>query len=155
MDVEEKVESYIKWGTGRAFVLAMNPIPMIDVWTLCLNESYMIRRIGKAYGYRMTIFVVGNFRECLGAGVGEMWRERFDPLHKFAIAAVITSAVGYSAAAWFRAGMSFSQAELREAYANIRGWTSNKPGNSSNGKKSNAGQEQQTGGTPNGSSTKA
>ena len=113
---DAEVESYIGWAAGRAFAIAIVPIPLVDVVPLVANETYMISRIGSAYGVAVDQKVITGFLGHLGASAAGKCVASFLPVLKAPIAASITYGVGKAAKAYFEADMKLDAEALKAAF---------------------------------------
>lgn len=116
----ESAESYIRWAAGRAFAIAVIPLPLADVAPLVANEAYMFYRLGALYGYAVNETVLAGFLGCLGASVGGKLLASFIPFLKAPIAAGITYGVGKAAKAYFESGMTLKDSELKKIFDEAR-----------------------------------
>ena len=112
----EEANSFIYWASGRAFAIALVPLPMADVLPLVANEAYMFYKLGALYGYAVNKTILAGFLGCLGASVGGKIAVSFVPFLKAPIAAGITYGVGYAAKAYFESGMKLDQEMLRDIF---------------------------------------
>ena len=117
---EEKARSYIRWAAGRAFGIAIVPLPLADVAPLVANEAYMIYRIGGAYGYEVDKTILAGFLGCLDGSIGGLFLASFLPFLKAPIAAGVTYAVGRATNEWFKSGMTLTKEDLKTAFDQAR-----------------------------------
>ncbi len=115
-NVEDEVKSLINWAAGRAFTIALVPIPLADTPFLIANEAYMIYRIGSCYGIAVTEAILAQFFLCAGASIAGKLLTTWLPIIKAPIAASITYAIGCTAVGFFESDMNIGEEELREAY---------------------------------------
>ncbi|MPN15838.1 hypothetical protein SDC9_163174 [bioreactor metagenome] len=114
--VSKEADSFIYWAAGRAFAIAIVPLPLADVGPLIANEAYMFYRLGTLYGYAVDKTILAGFLGCLGASVGGKIAASFIPFLKAPIAAGITYAVGCAAKAYFESDMKLGTEELRSIF---------------------------------------
>ena len=112
----EAADSYIKWAAGRAFGIALVPLPLADVAPLIANEAYMFYKLGSLYGYAVDKTVLAGFLGCLGASIGGKLLASFAPVLKAPIAAAVTYGVGCAAQAYFESGMTLPAKELKTVF---------------------------------------
>ena len=113
---EAEADEYIMWGAGRAAAIALVPLPLADIVPLQLNETYMIQRIGKAYGYKVTEAALAMLMGMIGASLAGKLLASFLPFLKMPIAAGVTYAVGRTAKAYFASGMTLSKDRLQQEF---------------------------------------
>ncbi len=113
---EEKADSYIFWGTGRAAAIAISPIPLAGVVPLVVNEGYMITMIGGCYGVAVTDELLKKFGALLGGSTAGKIVTSFFPGIKIFVAAGITYGIGCAAQTWFESGMQVDANKLKAAY---------------------------------------
>lgn len=111
-----EADEYIMWGAGRAAAIALMPLPLADIVPLQLNETYMIQRIGKAYGYKVTEAALAMLMGMIGASLAGKLLASFLPFLKMPIAAGVTYAVGRTAKAYFASGMTLSKDRLQQEF---------------------------------------
>ncbi len=114
--ISEEADSFIYWAAGRAFAIAIIPLPLADVGPLIANEAYMFYKLGTLYGYAVDKTILAGFLGCLGASVGGKIAASFIPFLKAPIAAGITYAVGCAAKAYFESDMKLEAEELRNIF---------------------------------------
>ena len=112
----DAADSYIKWAAGRAFAIALVPLPLADVAPLTANEAYMFYKLGSLYGYAVDKTVLAGFLGCLGASLGGKLLASFAPILKAPIAAAVTYGVGCAAQAYFESGMSMKEQDLKDVF---------------------------------------
>ena len=112
-NVEDEVNSLVNWAAGRAFTIALVPIPLADTPFLIANEAYMIYRIGSCYGIAVTEAILAQFFLCAGASIAGKLLTTWIPFIKAPIAASITFAVGHAASGFFESDMNIDGAALR------------------------------------------
>ena len=117
---EAEADEYIMWGAGRAAAIALVPLPLADIVPLQLNETYMIQRIGKAYGYKVTEAALAMLMGMIGASLAGKLLASFLPFLKMPIAAGVTYAVGRTAKAYFASGMTLSKDLLQQEFDRAR-----------------------------------
>jgi uncharacterized protein (DUF697 family) len=109
-------EQYLHWGTGRAVVIAVVPLPLADVIPLIGNEAYMIYRIGTCYGYAVNKTIIASFMGCIGGSITGKIAASFIPFLKAPIAGAVTYAVGRAAMAYFESDMTLSKDKLNDIF---------------------------------------
>ena len=114
--ISKEADSFIYWAAGRAFAIAIIPLPLADVGPLIANEAYMFYKLGALYGYAVDKTILAGFLGCLGASVGGKIATSFIPFLKAPIAAGITYAVGCAAKAYFESDMKLGSEELRNIF---------------------------------------
>lgn len=94
--IDSKVDSFIRWGTFRSFVLTIPfAIPMTAVIPLSLNEIYMVCRIAKSYGTPFGWLALGtSVIVLIAAFVGKLVGSMLPPVAKGVFASVVTYGVG-------------------------------------------------------------
>lgn len=112
----EVAASYIKWAAGRAFGIALVPLPLADVAPLTANEAYMFYKLGSLYGYAVDKTALAGFLGCLGASLSGTLLASFAPILKASIAAAVTYGVGCAAQAYFESGMSMKEQDLKDVF---------------------------------------
>lgn len=115
--VEQQANSYINWAAGRAFAIAVVPLPLADVGPLIVNEVYMVYRLGSCYGIAVDKTILTGFLGCLGASIGGKCLASFIPFLKAPIAAGITYGMGKAAKAYFESDMTLSKEALQAIFA--------------------------------------
>ncbi|MGN0879613.1 MAG: DUF697 domain-containing protein [Oligosphaeraceae bacterium] len=113
---EAEADEYVMWGAGRAAAIALMPLPLADIVPLQINETYMIQRIGKAYGYKVTESALAMLMGMMGASLAGKLFASFLPFLKVPIAAGVTYAVGRTAKAYFASGMTLSKDLLQQEF---------------------------------------
>lgn len=113
---EAEADEYVMWGAGRAAAIALMPLPLADIVPLQINETYMIQRIGKAYGYKVTEAALAMLMGMMGASLAGKLFASFLPFLKVPIAAGVTYAVGRTAKAYFASGMTLSKDRLQQEF---------------------------------------
>jgi uncharacterized protein (DUF697 family) len=117
---DEMADSYVNWAAGRAFVIALTPLPLSDVGPLVANEAYMIYRIGAAYGYAVDDRIIAGIVGCIGGSLVGKMSASFLPFVKAPIAAAVTYGVGAAAKGYFASGMTLGNEELKEVFRKAR-----------------------------------
>jgi small GTP-binding protein len=118
--------SALAWSATRkaaatAAVIALTPLPILDVFPLLAVQASLVLGIARIYGQRVTL---GRARELVVTfGLGLAGRTLFQELSKLggppgwmlaaAIAASTTVVMGRAAAAWFERGQRARASELR------------------------------------------
>ena len=114
--IQEKANSFIMWGAGRAFAIAAVPLPLADVTPLIVNEIYMIYRVGACYGIAVNKAMATGFLASIGASIGGKILASFIPFLKAPIAAAMTYGIGVAAREYFASGMKLGKDELKKVF---------------------------------------
>jgi len=111
-----------------AAAVAIAPIPVADVAVLIPMQAGLVSRIGKIFGYEITIERAKELLVVAGGGI--LLRYAYQVLVKFVpvvgsfIGPVIayggTVAIGETAIAYFKSGMKISEEEIGEIYQQAR-----------------------------------
>jgi small GTP-binding protein len=137
----------ITGAASTSAVIALTPLPVLDVIPLLAIQSAMVLSIARIYDYKLT---PGRARELAVAfGLGFLGRTLFQELSKLggppgwalaaAIAASTTVAMGYAAIVWFERGEKLTSDSLKQltqgltdALINsLKGFGAKKPGKDS------------------------
>lgn len=115
---DEEADSYIRWGAGRSFAIALPcALPLSDMIPLSLNEAYMIMRIGSVYGETVSKNVLGILTGiAAGSIAGKFLATLMPPGLKSVVAASVTYGLGKAAKAYFRSGKTLSKEALRDEF---------------------------------------
>jgi uncharacterized protein (DUF697 family) len=115
---DHRAQSLCKWGAARAGVVVL--MPGLGTVALVANEIYMVLRIGRVYGVKLTTSSVKGFILSLGglfAGKTLATLIPFGPL-QIPIAIGVTYGVGKAAQAWIRDGMPVDVEKYKEVAKN-------------------------------------
>ena len=115
---DEEADSYIRWGAGRSFAIALPcALPLSDMIPLSINEAYMIMRVGAVYGETAGKNVITMLTGvAAGSIAGKFIATIMPPGLKSVVAASVTYALGKAAKAYFRSGKNLSVDQLREEF---------------------------------------
>ena len=115
---DEEADSYIRWGAGRSFAIALPcVVPLSDMIPLSINEAYMIMRIGSVYGETVGKNVIGMITGvAAGSFFGKFVATMLPPGFKSVVAASVTYGLGKAAKAYFSSGKKLSKNALREEF---------------------------------------
>jgi small GTP-binding protein len=111
----------VRRSTSAAALVALTPLPMLDLFPLAAIQISMILTVSRIYGRKMTM---GRAAEMLGTfGIGMLARTMFYELAKLgglpgwilaaSVAASATLAMGWASMRWFETGHKPSKAELK------------------------------------------
>ncbi len=109
-----RAESLCKWGAARAGVVVL--MPGLGTVALMANELYMVLRIGRVYGVKLTSSSIKGFILSLGgvfAGKTLVTLIPFGPV-QIPIAIGVTYGVGKAAQSWIRDGMPVDMKKYKE-----------------------------------------
>lgn len=115
-DRDEEAESLIRWAAARAGLIVVAPV--LGTAALMANEVYMIVRMGKIYGIRMSDRMVLSFIGSLGGKVAGNLAATLIPVAfmQVPIAVSVTYGIGRAAQRWIKDGMPDDVKPYRDVF---------------------------------------
>lgn len=117
---DEAAENLIRWGAARAGVLAMTPL--VSGIALMANEVYMIGRLAKVYGVKLSDRAIMGFLGAFGARVVGKMALAMIPLPGLSVpvAISVTYGLGRVAQSWVKDGMPVDMQPYVESFADLK-----------------------------------
>ena len=119
-DMDEEAESICRWAAARAGVIVV--LPLLGTVALMANEVYMIVKLGRVYGVKITETAAAAFLMSLGAAfAGQTLATLIPfPFTQVPIGVGVTYAVGKLAQTWIKDGMPNEPEALKREFAKLK-----------------------------------
>lgn len=117
---DEAAENLIRWGAARAGVLALTPL--VSGIALMANEVYMIGRLAKVYGVKLSDRAIMGFLGAFGARVVGKVAIAMIPLPGLSVpvAISVTYGLGRVAQSWVKDGMPVDMQPYVEKFSDLK-----------------------------------
>ncbi len=123
--LDEEAESLCRWAAARAGAIVL--IPGIGGLTLCVNEFYMVNRIGSIYGAELSSSAIKGFLLAFAGMIAGRTLASLIPFPpaQLAIGIGTTYGLGRAATAWIKDGMPDDVTRYKELFEQAKAHAKN------------------------------